>query len=205
MTAREDEVETIRLVNEIMPEYLLVEMNYVIGEALRAIVPLIVEDEGSLPTREEDYLQLEEHIRKAKLINPTNLRKVNTVGEVRAVDLELSHVAREVSLLIDHVVYSPTLGTAEWVGDSTSSLKILVTGQQRDVVQVGGINFGLCFTRSPPAASARSNGQWIEVKGIPTMPTFHPAYLLRQPDGKRATSNDLKALTARYDEVGGAR
>ena len=170
LTARADEVEIIQLVNEIMPEYLLVEVNYVVGEALRAIVPLIAGDEGSLPTREEDYRELEEHIRKANLVNPTNLRRVNTVGEVRAVDLDLSQVAREVSLLIDHVVYSPTLGTADWIGNSTSSLKILVTGQQRDVAQVVGLNFGLCFTRSPPAASALSNGQWIEV------PTYGGVY-----------------------------
>ena len=113
LTARADEVETIRLVNEIMPEYLLVEMNYVIGEAVRAIAPFILDDEGSSPSLEEGYFQLDEHIRKANLANLTNLRKVNTVGEVRAVNRNLSHVAHAVSLLIDHVVHSPTLGTPE--------------------------------------------------------------------------------------------
>jgi len=159
LTAREDEVETIRLVNEIMPEYLLVEMNYVIGEAVRAIAPFLGDDEGSSPSPEEGYFQLDEHIRKANLTNLTNLRKIKTVGEVRAVNRNLSHVAHAVSLLIDHVVHSPTLGTTEWFGDSTPSLKILVTDRQRDVVQAGGINFGICFTRSPPDAQVRSNAQ----------------------------------------------
>lgn len=69
---------------------------------------------------------------------------------------------------------------------------------------LGGVALNaLTGGRAPNITRAR--GQWIEVKGIPTMPTFHPAYLLRQPDGKRATFNDLKALNARYDEVGGAR
>jgi uracil-DNA glycosylase len=34
------------------------------------------------------------------------------------------------------------------------------------------------------------------------MPTFHPAYLLRQPDDKRLTFADLKALRARMEELG---
>jgi uracil-DNA glycosylase len=29
---------------------------------------------------------------------------------------------------------------------------------------------------------------------VPLMPTFHPAYLLRYPDGKRQTWEDLKKI-----------
>jgi len=51
----------------------------------------------------------------------------------------------------------------------------------------------------------RVRGRWREYNGIPTMPTFHPAYLLRNPADKRLTFDDLKAVRARYDEVGGRR
>ena len=52
---------------------------------------------------------------------------------------------------------------------------------------------------------SRVRGTWRDYQGIPTMPTFHPAYLLRKPEDKRLTFADLKAVRARYDELGGAR
>lgn len=52
---------------------------------------------------------------------------------------------------------------------------------------------------------SRERGQWRDYQGIPVMPTFHPAYLLRKPEDKRLTFADLKALRARYDTLGGGR
>ena len=44
----------------------------------------------------------------------------------------------------------------------------------------------------------RVRGQWKLYKGrIPLMPTFHPAYLLRQPAKKREVWNDLKQVMKR--------
>lgn len=40
-------------------------------------------------------------------------------------------------------------------------------------------------------------GQWHEFDGIPLLPTFHPAYLLRMPSAKRDAWNDLKLVLAR--------
>lgn len=51
----------------------------------------------------------------------------------------------------------------------------------------------------------RARGRWHEHERIPAMPTFHPAYLLRQPDDKKLTFADLKAVAQRYDELGGRR
>ncbi len=42
-------------------------------------------------------------------------------------------------------------------------------------------------------------GRWGDYRGIPVMPTFHPAYLLRQPQDKRLTLQDLMALKRRLD------
>lgn len=37
-------------------------------------------------------------------------------------------------------------------------------------------------------------GHWTRYEGIPLMPTFHPAYLLRFPPAKRDAWNDLKSV-----------
>ena len=43
----------------------------------------------------------------------------------------------------------------------------------------------------------RLRGTWEDVQGIPTMPSFHPAYLLRNPSAKRAAWADLLDVRAR--------
>ena len=47
------------------------------------------------------------------------------------------------------------------------------------------------------AAITKIRGHWLEFQGIPVMPTFHPAYLLRNPASKRDAWSDLKAVLAR--------
>ncbi len=44
-------------------------------------------------------------------------------------------------------------------------------------------------------------GTWHEYRGIPVMPTYHPAFLLRQytPENRRKVFDDLKAARARMD------
>ena len=43
----------------------------------------------------------------------------------------------------------------------------------------------------------RGRGAWVEVQGIPAMPSFHPAFLLRQSGRKREAWADLRAVKAR--------
>lgn len=43
----------------------------------------------------------------------------------------------------------------------------------------------------------RLRGQWTEAQGLPALPMFHPAYLLRSPEFKREAWSDLLALKAR--------
>jgi len=47
-------------------------------------------------------------------------------------------------------------------------------------------------------AITRLRGQWREYQGIALMPTFHPAYLLRQPDEKRVAWMDLQEVMKRF-------
>jgi len=43
----------------------------------------------------------------------------------------------------------------------------------------------------------RLRGNWTEAWGVPVLPMFHPAYLLRQPGAKREAWADLLSLKAR--------
>ncbi len=42
-------------------------------------------------------------------------------------------------------------------------------------------------------------GRWSTYQGIPLMPVFHPAYMLRTPEKKRETWEDLKAIVRRLE------
>lgn len=41
---------------------------------------------------------------------------------------------------------------------------------------------------------SRLRGDWQRYQGIPLMPTYHPAYLLRNPEGKRDVWEDMKEV-----------
>ncbi len=45
----------------------------------------------------------------------------------------------------------------------------------------------------------KMRGQWGEVLGIPSLPLFHPAYLLRSPEQKRLAWEDLLSLKTRLE------
>lgn len=44
---------------------------------------------------------------------------------------------------------------------------------------------------------SRLRGEWQSYQGIPLMPTYHPAYLLRNPHGKREVWEDMKEVRRR--------
>jgi len=60
------------------------------------------------------------------------------------------------------------------------------------IVALGSPAFQRLLNTREPITRAR--GQWREWKGIKVMPTFHPAYLLRSPDKKRETWDDMKKV-----------
>lgn len=50
---------------------------------------------------------------------------------------------------------------------------------------------------NPPDTISKVRGTWMKFEGIDTMPTFHPAYLLRNPPAKKFVWEDLKAVMQR--------
>lgn len=49
----------------------------------------------------------------------------------------------------------------------------------------------------------RDRGAWYEYGGVPLMPTFHPAYLLRNPAAKRHVWQDVQKVMKRLAPGGG--
>jgi len=47
------------------------------------------------------------------------------------------------------------------------------------------------------APIGKLRGTWQTYQGIPLMPTYHPAYLLRNPNGKREVWSDMKQVMER--------
>ena len=69
----------------------------------------------------------------------------------------------------------------------------------RTIVALGATAYrGL--TGNPLASLTRVRGTWTAFDGIPMMPTFHPAYLLRVPSAKRSVWEDLQKVLARLKE-----
>jgi len=66
---------------------------------------------------------------------------------------------------------------------------------------LGSVAFKALFETQEGITRAR--GKWREWNGVPVMPTFHPAYLLRKPGDKRLTFEDLKKVRQRYDGLTG--
>ncbi len=48
-----------------------------------------------------------------------------------------------------------------------------------------------------PLPISRLRGRWQSYQGIPLMPTYHPAFLLRNPAAKREVWEDMKQVLAR--------
>lgn len=64
--------------------------------------------------------------------------------------------------------------------------KVIVTLGQPAQMALSGVNLGI----------TRLRGQWQNWRGIKLMPTFHPAYLLRNPAAKKEFWADLKSVMA---------
>jgi len=71
----------------------------------------------------------------------------------------------------------------------------LVVIRPQVIVALGRVAAHTLLGVNTPISKMR--GQWTSYEGIPLMPTFHPAYLLRNAGGKRAAWDDLKQVMRR--------
>ena len=89
--------------------------------------------------------------------------------------------------------------------DEVASCRPFLHGQieavrPRVIVALGKPATSLLLGRD--VAISRVRGTWHEYEGIPVMPTFHPAFVLRQytPENRRLVWEDLKAALAKSRE-----
>lgn len=63
------------------------------------------------------------------------------------------------------------------------------------IVALGATALEALLGRQAPITRVR--GRWMDWRGVPLMPTFHPSYLLRNPAAKREVWQDIQAVMAR--------
>jgi uracil-DNA glycosylase family 4 len=69
----------------------------------------------------------------------------------------------------------------------------------RVVVALG--RFAVQTLLRDPTPISRQRGRWREYEGVRLMPTFHPAYLLRNPAEKKAAWEDLKQVMKEFGKA----
>jgi len=69
----------------------------------------------------------------------------------------------------------------------------------RIIIALGRIAARQLTGTTKPMGALR--GRWASYRGIPLMPVFHPAYLLRNQIAKRQAWEDLKLVRAKLDEL----
>jgi uracil-DNA glycosylase family 4 len=89
--------------------------------------------------------------------------------------------------------------------DELAACRPFLEGQLRAIRPRVLLVLGSVASRALLGADAgitRIRGRWHDLGGVPVMPTFHPAYLLRTPEDKKLTFDDLKVLRAKLTELG---
>jgi uracil-DNA glycosylase len=66
--------------------------------------------------------------------------------------------------------------------------------QPKAIVCLGAVAFQALL--GAKQSISRLRGQWLEFRGIPLLATYHPAYLLRNPNAKGEVWDDLKKVMA---------
>jgi DNA polymerase len=67
----------------------------------------------------------------------------------------------------------------------------------RVIVTLGKFATQVLLRSRTPISQVR--GKWHDYQGVPLMPTFHPAYLLRNPSDKRVVWEDIKQVMTRLE------
>ena len=82
-----------------------------------------------------------------------------------------------------------------WIHSSSEGWAVLpLAADQFTLVSDGQARSQIVTGEQTPISKLR--GTWHEYRGIPVMPTFHPAYLLRNYsyDNRRAVQDDMKKV-----------
>ncbi len=74
----------------------------------------------------------------------------------------------------------------------------IVAVRPKVLVLLGAVPLKALFNK---VGITKIHGQWLEYKGIKTMPIFHPSYLLRNPSAKKDAWEDLQKVMAIFGKI----
>jgi DNA polymerase len=124
---------------------------------------------------------------------------VGAAGELLTLMIAAMGYTRETAFIANIVKCRPPGNRKPTPGEMEACLPYLraqiETLKPRVVVALGATaTQGLLRTDT---GISRLRGRWCQYQGIPVMPTYHPAFLLRTPSAKRDSWKDLQAVLAR--------
>ena len=135
----------------------------------------------------------------------TGLPFVGRAGELLTRMIERGMGIARSDVYICNIVKCRPPGNRTPLPNEVSTCRPFLDGQidairPRVIVTLGKPASSLLLGRD--IAITRVRGQWHEYRGIPVMPTFHPAYILRQytQENRRLVWEDLKSALERSRE-----
>lgn len=135
----------------------------------------------------------------------TGLPFVGRAGELLTAMIEKGLGIPRRDVYICNIVKCRPPGNRTPLADEAHTCGVFLDGQiaavrPRVIVALGKPATSLLLARE--VAITRVRGTWHSYKGIPLMPTFHPAFVLRQytEENRRAVWSDLRAALARVRE-----
>jgi DNA polymerase len=127
---------------------------------------------------------------------------VGRAGELLTQMIEKGLGIRRADVYICNIVKCRPPGNRTPLADEAATCRPFLDGQidavrPRVIVALGKPAASLLLGRDIPITRVR--GTWHDYRGIPLMPTFHPAFILRQytAENRRLVWQDLKAALAR--------
>ncbi len=127
---------------------------------------------------------------------------VGRAGELLTQMIERGLEIERSEVYICNIVKCRPPGNRNPLPDEVSSCRPFLDGQidairPKVIIALGKPAASLLLGRD--VAITRIRGTWYSYRGIPLMPTFHPAFILRQytPENRRLVWEDLKAALAR--------
>ncbi|MDX1421230.1 MAG: uracil-DNA glycosylase [Rubricoccaceae bacterium] len=131
---------------------------------------------------------------------------VGRAGQLLNKILEAVHFARE-EVYITNILKSRPPGNRDPLAAEVEAhipilYKQIALVRPRVILAVGKSAGNGLLGRTSSLASLR--GKFHDFYGLPLLVTYHPAALLRNPQWKRPTWEDVKLLRTRYDQITGA-
>ncbi|MDJ0836254.1 MAG: uracil-DNA glycosylase [Acidobacteriota bacterium] len=123
---------------------------------------------------------------------------VGAAGKLLTRIIEAMNLSRN-EVFITNVVKCRPAGDRPPLPDEIGScspvlVKQIETVKPEIIVALGATAFR--FFKGGNGSIMRGRGNMLEWRGIPVMPTFHPAYILRNPRSKREVWEDMKKVIA---------